>query len=183
MRKIVPAHQNMLKGGWDRHRFSGFELRHKTIGIVGLGNVGHRVAKFARGFDMKVLAYDPYIADRVFEQHGARKVSLDELCREADVITVDVPKNKETTGMIGPQQLALIRPGVVLLNAARGGIIQEGPLLEALKSGRVRGAGIDSWDVEPVRDNPFAELPQVTMTPHIGASTEEAQFAIGRTVA
>lgn len=183
MRKIVPAHQNMQKGGWDRHRFSGFELRHKTIGIVGLGNVGHRVAKFARGFDMKVLAYDPYIADRVFEQHGARKVSLDELCREADVITVHVPKNKETTGMIGPHQLGLTRPGVVLLNAARGGVIQEAPLLEALKTGRVRGAGIDTWDVEPVKDNPFAELPQVTMTPHIGASTEEAQIAIGRTVA
>lgn len=183
MRKIVPAHLNMQKLGWDRHRYSGYELRHKTIGIIGLGNVGHRVAKFARGFDMKVLAYDPYIADRVFEQHGARKVTLDELCREADVITVHVPKNKETTGMVGPAQLALTKPGVVLLNAARGGIIQEAALLEALKSGRVRGAGVDTWDVEPPKANPFAELANVTMTPHIGASTEEAQVAIGRTVA
>lgn len=182
-RKILSAHQNMLAGGWDRHRFTGWELRHKTIGIIGLGNVGHRVAKFARGFDMQVLAYDPYITDRVFETHGARKVTLEELCQQSDVITVHVPKNRETTGMIGPAHLKQMKESVVIINAARGGLIQEAALLEALKTGRVRGAGIDTWDVEPPKENPFAGLPNVVMTPHIGASTDEAQYAIGSTVA
>ncbi|MFM7202544.1 MAG: phosphoglycerate dehydrogenase [Myxococcota bacterium] len=182
-RKIVLAHNNMASEGWDRHRFSGWELRGKTIGIIGLGNVGHRVARFARGFEMKVLAYDPYIADRVFELHGAQKVTLEQLCREADVITVHVPKTRETSGMLAKQQLDWMKQGVILLNAARGGVIDEAVLLEGLQSGKVRGAGVDTWMVEPPVDNPFRHLSNVVMTPHIGASTVEAQYLIGKTVA
>lgn len=183
-RKIVPAHMTMAQLGWDRHRFTGRELRGKTIGIVGLGNVGHRVAKFAHGLDMKVLAYDPYITPQIFERHQATRCeSLDDLIKRCDVVTVHVPKTRETTGMIGRRELSLLREGAIVLNAARGGIIDEPALLEALKSGRVAAAGIDTWDVEPPKANPFKDLPNVVMTPHIGASTAEAQKAIGIAIA
>ena len=183
VRNIVPAHASMQNLGWDRHRFTGTELLHKTIGIVGLGNVGTRVARFARAFEMEVLAYDPYISDAGFEDHHARKVELDELVSTADVITVHVPKNKETTNLIGADHIARMKDGVILLNAARGGIINEAALLAALKSSKVRAAGIDTWDEEPPQANPFHELPNVVMTPHIGASTLEAQHRIAETVA
>jgi len=183
VRNVIPAHREMEALGWDRHRFTGSELLHKTIGIVGLGNVGHRVARFARAFGMEVLAYDPYISDDVFETHHARKVDLATLVRESDIITVHVPKNKETAGMIGGEHIARMKEGVILMNVARGGIIDEKALLAGLKDGKVRGAGIDTWEVEPPRDNPFREFPHVVMTPHIGASTGEAQFRIGDSVA
>jgi D-3-phosphoglycerate dehydrogenase / 2-oxoglutarate reductase len=182
-RKLAQAHETMQGLGWDRHRFQGTELLGKTIGVIGLGNVGHRVARFARGFEMRVLAYDPYIADEVFERHGAEKTDLDTLIREADIVTVHTPKNKETTGMIGADQIARMKPGVIIINAARGGIIAEPALLEALKSGRVAGAGIDTWEYEPPKDNPFHDLPQVVMSPHIGASTAEAQVRVAESIA
>jgi len=183
MRKIVPAHGHMTEQRWDRHTFTGTELMGKTIGIVGLGNVGHRVAGFANAFDMRVLAYDPYIADEVFDAHHARKVDLDTLVAEADVLTVHVPMTAETRGMIGPSHFARMKDGIVVLNAARGGIIDEQALLEGLRSGRVAAAGIDTWLVEPPRDNPFRDLPQVVMTPHIGASTREAQLRVAESIA
>jgi D-3-phosphoglycerate dehydrogenase len=183
VRNVIAAHGTMQAQGWDRHRFTGTELLHKTIGIVGLGNVGHRVARFARAFDMEVLAYDPYIADDVFEANHVKKVDLATLVRQSDIVTVHVPKNKETTGMIGAEQIALMKEGVIVMNLARGGIVDEKALLAALKDGKVRGAGIDTWSEEPPPDNPFREFPHVVMTPHIGASTEEAQFRIGESVA
>lgn len=182
VRNLIPAHQNMLGLRWDRHRFTGRELAGKTIGIIGLGNVGHRVARFARGFEMEVLAYDPYISDEVFEKHGARKVALDRLLADSDVVTVHVPKTRETTGMIGAQEIARMKPGIIVLNTARGGVIEESALLAALRSGRVSAAGIDTWEEEPPKANPFRELPNVAMTPHIGASTEEAQRRIAESV-
>ncbi len=182
-RKLAEAHETMQHLGWDRHRFQGMELMGKTIGIIGLGNVGHRVARFAHGFEMRVLAYDPYIADEVFERHGAEKVDLDTLIRESDVVTVHTPKNKETTGMIGREQLARMKKGVVIINAARGGIVSESALLEALKSGQVAGAGIDTWEAEPPKENPFHDLPNVVMSPHIGASTAEAQIRVAESIA
>lgn len=182
VRKLVPAHQHMAALQWDRHRFTGCELLGKTIGIVGLGNVGHRVARFARAFDMQVLAYDPYISDEVFERHGARKVALERLLAESDVVSVHVPKNAETTNMIGAAEIARMKPGVIILNTARGGVIEESALLAALRSGKVAGAGIDTWEEEPPAANPFRELPNVVMTPHIGASTEEAQRRIAESV-
>ena len=135
MRKLVPAHLHMASEGWDRHQFTGTELLGKMIGIVGLGNVGHRVARFAQAFEMKVLAYDPHIADEVFERHQVRKVSWEELLTQADAVSVHVPKNAETTGMIGASELVQMRPGVVIINAARGGVVDEAALLKALQSG------------------------------------------------
>ena len=183
VRKLTQADASMRQLKWDRHRFQGIELMGKTIGIIGLGNVGHRMAKFCRGFDMSVLAYDPYIPDEVFERNRVTKADLKTVLAESDVISVHVPKNRETTGMIGADHIAKMKPGVVLVNAARGGIIQETALLDALKSGHVAAAGIDTWDAEPPSENPFHELSQVVMAPHIGASTQEAQMRVAETVA
>ncbi len=183
VRKINLADGNMRRGGWDRHRYSGMELMDKTVGIIGLGNVGHRMARFCLGFEMRVLAYDPYIPDETFARHRVEKVDLDTLIRESDVITVHTPKTKETINMLTARHMAAMKPGVVLINAARGGIINEPDLLAALKSGQVAGAGIDTWGVEPPKDNPFAELPNVVMSPHIGASTTEAQMRVAEAIA
>lgn len=182
-RRLTQAHAAMQQLTWNRHRFQGVELMGKTIGIIGLGNVGHRVARFARGFEMRVLACDPYIADEVFERHGAEKTDLETLIRESDVVTVHTPKNKETTGMIGAAQIARMKKGVVIINAARGGIVTESALLEALRSGHVGGAGIDTWENEPPKENPFRDLPNVVMSPHIGASTAEAQIRVAESIA
>ena len=183
MRKMIPAHIHMSELKWDRHTFTGTELFGKTIGIIGLGNVGHRVARYAKAFDMEVLAYDPYVADEVFERHNSIKCTWDELISSADVISLHVPKNTETTGMIGAKEFSRMKSGVVILNTARGGIIQEKPLLEELKSGRVAAAGIDTWEEEPPQENPFRDLPQVVMSPHVGASTTEAQIRIAKSIA
>jgi D-3-phosphoglycerate dehydrogenase len=183
LRRIVAADQNMRRLGWDRHRFTGPELLHKTIGIVGLGNVGHRMARFCQGFDMRVLAYDPYIPDETFARNRVEKVDWHTLVRESDIISVHVPKTRETVGMINAQTISAMKPGVVLINAARGGIIDEQALLDGLRSGHVGGAGIDTWPVEPPAENPFAEFPQVVMTPHIGASTPEAQIRVAECIA
>jgi D-3-phosphoglycerate dehydrogenase / 2-oxoglutarate reductase len=182
MRKVVPAHKRMEEHGWDRHRFSGRELAGKTLGIVGLGNVGHRVARFAQGFEMEVLACDPYIADEAFERHHARKTGLDDLVAQSDVITVHVPLNAETRDLIGEPHFARMKDGVVILNVARGGVINEAALLAALRAGKVAAAGIDTWSEEPPTHNPFVDLPNVVMTPHIGASTEEAQRRIAESI-
>ncbi len=183
LRKITLADAAMRNGKWDRHRFTGTELQGKTIGVIGLGNVGHRVARFCLGLDMKVLACDPYIPDETFDRHRARKTDLETLLKESDVVSVHVPKNKETCGMIGAAEIALMKDGAAIINAARGGIVEEKALLAALKSGKISCAGIDTWDVEPPKDNPFAKLDNVVMTPHIGASTEEAQYRIALAIA
>lgn len=181
-RKVIPAHRNMQNKQWDRHHFTGIELMDKTIGIIGLGNVGHRVAQFANGFDMNVLAYDPYIADEVFERHHAQKTDWETLINTSDIISLHVPKNQETTGMIDAKVISQMKPGVIVLNAARGGILVEEDLLQSLQSGHVRAAGIDTWNDEPPTENIFLDVPQVIMTPHIGASTDEAQLRIAETI-
>lgn len=183
LRNIPQAHATVKAGGWDRHRFTGRELRGKRIGIVGLGNVGHRVAKFAHGFDMDVLAYDPYIAPQIFEQHGAKRVSsLLELAANVDVLSFHVPLNKETKGMATRDVLMAMPKGSWVLNAARGGVFKEKDIIEFLKSGHLAGLGVDTFEVEPKVDPELLALPNVWCTPHIGASTEEAQIAIGETV-
>jgi len=182
-RKITTAHASMGEGLWDRHKFTGTELAGKTIGIVGLGNVGHRMARFCRGLEMRVLACDPYIPDELFERNLATKADLDTVLAESDVISLHVPKNRETTGLIGPAQIAKMKRGVVLINTARGGIVSEEALLDALRAGQIAAAGIDTWETEPPADNPFRGLSQVVMTPHVGASTTEAQLRVAETVA
>ncbi len=183
IRNIHLADKNMRNGGWDRHRFNGRELTGKTIGLIGLGNVGHRMARFCQGFDMKVLAYDPYIPDETFKVNRAEKTDLETLIKSSDIISVHVPKNKETVNMIAREHFLKMKDSVIILNAARGGIINEADLLEFLKNGKVSGAGIDTWDEEPPVNNPFAKLDNVVMTPHIGASTEEAQYRIAEFLA
>jgi D-3-phosphoglycerate dehydrogenase / 2-oxoglutarate reductase len=184
IRKIPEANASTQSGGWNRHVFTGTELLGKTIGIVGLGNVGHRVAKFARGFDMRVVAYDPYLADEVFRRHGAeRKSTLEELLSECDVLTVHTPLNKETKGMVGEIELRKMKPGGIILNAARGGIVSEKALTRLLQEGYVRAAGIDTWDNEPKPSPELVSHPRLIATPHIGASTLEAQERIGEAVA
>ena len=182
-RKIIPAHQNMQSLNWERHRFKGGELLNKCLGVIGLGNVGHRVARYANAFEMKVQAFDPYLSDEIFERHGVQKVDWITLLSTSDVITPHVPLNSETRGMISKKEIERMKSGVILLNTARGGVIHEKSLLNVLESGHVAAAGIDTWEVEPPGENPFSKLPQVVMSPHIGASTTEAQIRIAESIA
>jgi len=182
-RNIVTAHNQMSEFKWDRNTFTGTELLGKTIGIIGLGNVGHRIARYAQAFEMEILAYDPYVSDEVFDRHHAKKCTLNGLLQNADIVSMHVPKNEETTGMIGEAELSLMKSGAVILNTARGGLIKEKALIEALKSGKVAAAGIDTWEVEPPIENPFRDFPQVVMSPHLGASTREAQKKIAVSIA
>jgi D-3-phosphoglycerate dehydrogenase len=182
-RNIPQAHAKVKGGGWDRHRFTGRELRGKRIGIVGLGNVGHRVAKFARGFDMEVSAFDPYISPQIFEQHGVKAVAtLKDLASCVDVLTFHVPLNQETKGMATHEVLRSMPWGGWVINAARGGIYREKDMIELLKSGHIAGLCVDTFESEPNVNPDLLALPNVWCTPHIGASTEEAQIAIGETV-
>lgn len=183
LRHIPQAHAHMKAGGWDRHRFTGVELRHKKVGIVGLGNVGQRVAQFCLGFDAEVLAYDPYISPKVFDRCGVRQVSsLEDLADRVDILSVHVPKNTETTGMISLDILRRIGKDGYFVNAARGGIASESDLLRALNDGLIAGVALDTFDNEPTPSAELVNHDLVWVTPHIGASTTEAQLAIGETI-
>lgn len=183
IRMISSAHQHVQDRKWQRHLFTGRELRGKRVGIVGLGNVGHRVALFCRGFEMEVCGFDPYISSRRFSKYHVKPVqSLEELARHSDIFTVHVPLNDETRGMVDSSILSQLPAGAVVLNAARGGIVDEGELYQCLESGHISSAGIDTWQEEPNILRKLSEHPRVVSTPHIGASTDEAQFAIGVTV-
>lgn len=183
-RKLPEAQQTLKSGGWDRHRFTGMELRGKSIGIVGLGNVGHRVAKFCLGFDCQVYAYDPYISPDIFLKHRVTQVnSLIELASKVDILTLHVPKTKETSGMVDREVLKALGPKSYIVNAARGGIFFEKDLLWALDNKVIAGAAIDTFETEPKPMPEIIKNPNVYCSPHIGASTEEAQIAIGHAVA
>lgn len=183
-RNIPQAHSSMKSKEWKRSKYVGVEVYNKTAGVIGLGKIGREVARRLLGFDMTILAYDPFLAKEQADRMGVRLVDLDTIYREADFITVHVPKTKETAGMIGPDQISIMKDGVRLINVARGGIIQEAALLEALNSGKVAGAAIDVWEQEPTPpDNPLALHPRVVSTPHLGASTEEAQVGVAVDIA
>jgi D-3-phosphoglycerate dehydrogenase len=182
-RHVSPAHATLRAGQWQRSRFTGIELFEKTLGIVGLGRIGVLVAQRLAAFGMDVIAYDPYVQAGRAAQMGVRMVSLEELMAEADFITVHLPRTPETVGLIGAEQLALARPNLVLVNAARGGIVDEQALYDALRAGRIAGAGVDVYATEPCTDSPLFELDNVVATPHLGASTEEAQEKAGIAVA
>ncbi len=183
LRNIPPAGMHVKAGGWDRHRFSGRELRGKRIGIVGLGNVGHRVAKFAHGFDMIVGGYDPYIAPEVFQRYDAIPYkTLKELAAHCDILSFHVPLNKETRNMMTREVLEAMPRGGYLLNVARGGIVDETLLVEMLDKQHLAGAAVDTFVSEPTPLPALVKHPAVWCTPHIGASTLEAQIAIGNTV-
>ncbi len=182
-RHLSPAHAALTRGEWKRSRYSGIELYEKTLGIVGLGRIGVLVAQRLAAFGMDVIAYDPYVQAGRAAQMGVRMVSLDELMTESDFISVHLPKTPETVGLIGADQFALARPGLVVVNAARGGIVDERALYDALKTGTITAAGIDVFAKEPCTDSPLFELENVVATPHLGASTEEAQEKAGVAVA
>ena len=182
-RHISPAHAALTRGEWKRSRYTGIELYEKTLGIVGLGRIGVLVAQRLSAFGMDVIAYDPYVQAGRAAQMGVRMVSLEELMTESDFISVHLPKTPETVGLIGADEFALARPALVLVNAARGGIVDEKALYDALKTGRIAAAGLDVFAEEPCTDSPLFELENVVATPHLGASTDEAQEKAGVAVA
>jgi D-3-phosphoglycerate dehydrogenase len=182
-RHIAPASQALRGGEWKRSKYTGTELYEKTLGIVGLGRIGVLVAQRLSAFGMRVIAYDPYVQAGRAAQLGVRLVTLDDLVAESDFISVHLPKTPETVGLIGDEQLARCKPTAVLVNAARGGIVDEHALYLALKEGRLAGAGIDVFASEPCTDSPLFEFENVVATPHLGASTDEAQEKAGIAVA
>ena len=175
-RNIPEAHASVKSGEWTRAKFMGVELNGKTLGVIGLGRIGSRVAKRAHAFGMAVVAYDPYIADSVFLEVDAQKVSLEQLLSVADFITVHTPLTDETRRMLGADEIAKMKDGTSVLNIARGGIYDEQALAEALNSGKLAGAAIDVYENEPPRkDHPLLTAKNVILSPHIGANTVEAQ--------
>src|SRR5689334_19559069 len=182
-RNIAPANQALKGGAWKRSKYGGVELLDKKVGVVGFGRIGQLVAERLKGFGMEILAYDPYVSAQRAGQLGAQLVTLDELLEQSDFITVHLPKNPETLGLIGKEALTKVKPSVRIINAARGGIVDEEALAEALREGRVAGAGIDVFATEPTTESPLFEHESVVVTPHLGASTDEAQEKAGVSVA
>ena len=182
-RNIAPANLALKNGNWARSKFGGVELHGKTVGIIGMGKIGLLVAKRLAGFEMKFVAYDPYVLQAPIDGPKIKMVELDELLAVSDFITIHIPKTAETVGLIGVDALTKVKPSVHIINAARGGVLDEAALFEAITSGRVAGAGLDVYATEPCTDSPLFALDQVVATPHLGASTEEAQEKAGIAVA
>jgi len=182
-RNIPQATASMKAGLWEKKKFMGVELFNKTLGIVGLGAIGSQLARKAQGLEMHVLAYDPFLSDEKARTLGVEKVDLNELYKRSDFISLHTPKTPETTGMINRETIALMKNGVRIINCARGGIVNEQDLYEALRSGKVAGAALDVFETEPPKDNPLLSLDNVICTPHLGASTEEAQVNVAVAVA
>jgi D-3-phosphoglycerate dehydrogenase len=182
-RNIPQASASLKKGEWKRSRFMGVELNDKTLGIVGLGRIGNEVAKRARAMEMRCIAYDPFISKERAAQIGVELVPLDELFRRADVITVHTPLIKETRHVINARSIATMKDGVRIINCARGGIIDEKALAEAVTAGKVAGAALDVFEEEPPTTSPLLGLDRVIVTPHLGASTVEAQLNVAVSIA
>ncbi len=180
---MATASASLKAGQWQRSRFTGVELAGKTLGVVGLGRIGVLVAQRLMAFEMDVLAYDPYVSAARAGQLGVRLVGLDELLAQSDVVSVHLPKNAETLGLLDGDALSLAKPGMILVNAARGGIVDEHALAKALADGTVAAAGLDVYATEPCTDSPLFGFDQVVATPHLGASTHEAQEKAGVAVA
>ena len=175
-RNIPEAHASVKRGEWTRSKFMGVELDGKTLGVIGLGRIGTRVTVRARAFGMRVIAYDPYVSDSVYETVGAKKVTLDQLLAQADVITVHTPMTDETRAMLGAAEIAKMKDGAIALNIARGGIWDEQALADALNSGKLSGAAVDVYVSEPPgKDHPLLNAKNIILSPHIGANTIEAQ--------
>ncbi len=183
-RNIPIANETMQKGEWNRKKYVGVELRGKTLGVIGMGRIGSGVAKRAMAFEMNVIAYDPYINEERAKALGVKVATFDEVIQNADFITVHMPLTPDTKGMIGMAQMKQMKKGVRLINCARGGIIVEEDLAEAVKQGIVAGAAIDVYTSEPVtKDHPLVGVPGIVLTPHLGASTAEAQVRVSTDVA
>jgi D-3-phosphoglycerate dehydrogenase len=180
----IPAADAALQGGaWKRSKYSGVELDGKTVGVLGFGRIGVLFAQRIAAFGVEILAYDPYVQPARAAQYGARLVSLEELLAESDFVSIHLPKTPETAGLIGAAELAKAKRGIRIINAARGGLVDETALADAIRSGQVAGAGVDVFAKEPCTDSPLFGLPGVVVTPHLGASTAEAQDKAGLAVA
>ena len=182
-RNIPQAHAALTDGRWERGRWEGIELSDKTLGILGLGRIGRLVAERALGFAMRVIASDPYVSEEVALRSVMDLVSLEELVAQSDFITIHVARTPETIGLINSELLALAKPNLRIVNVSRGGIVDEADLAEAVASGRIAGAALDVFDGEPITESPLFDLDSVVVTPHLGASTEEAQSKAGDAIA
>jgi D-3-phosphoglycerate dehydrogenase len=182
-RKIAPADASVRRGEWKRTQFTGLELRGRTLGIIGLGKIGQAIAVRARAMEMVVLGVDPFVTAEQAANHGVELVDFDTMLERADVVTVHVPLTRATRGLIGREAIARLKPGSIVLNVARGGIVDEEAVAEALGSGHLGGAGIDVYEHEPPTDSPLLGAPNTLLTPHLGASTAEAQVLVAEEVA
>jgi len=182
-RQIPQATASMKQGKWEKKRFMGVELFKKTIGIVGIGNIGKHVARRALSLGMIVIGYDPYLSDENAKEMGIEKVDLTTLFKRSDFITIHTPITSETKNLISTKTIQLMKDGVRIINCARGGIVNEAELYEALKSGKVAGAALDVFEKEPPENNPLLTLDSVICTPHLGAATEEAQENVAVAIA
>ncbi|TWG98039.1 D-3-phosphoglycerate dehydrogenase [Mesorhizobium sp. J18] len=182
-RQIPEANTSTHAGKWEKNRFMGVEITGKTLGVIGCGNIGSVVAMRGIGLKMHVIAFDPFLSEKRASELGVEKVELDELFARSDFITLHTPMTDKTRGMIDRQAFAKMKDGVRIINCARGGLIVEADLVEALKSGKVAGAGIDVFEIEPATENPLFNMPNVVCTPHLGASTTEAQENVALQIA
>ncbi|HEY4608515.1 MAG TPA: phosphoglycerate dehydrogenase, partial [Ilumatobacteraceae bacterium] len=182
-RNIHQAHAALVAGRWERSRWEGVELADKTLSVIGLGRIGKLVADRAKAFGMRVVAYDPFVSADRARQIGVELLSLDQAVAEADFLTIHLPKTKETTGLINRDLLLKAKPTMRLINVARGGIVDETELAEAIRDGVIAGAALDVFAVEPTTSSALFDLEQVVVTPHLGASTREAQDKAGDTIA
>jgi len=176
-RNIPALHAAVEKGEWPRN--DGMELSGKTLGIVGLGAIGKKLALRAKAFEMQVQAYDPYLDERFVAEHSIRALTLDELLQSSDVVSLHVPLNEQTRHMINANRIEAMRDGAIIINTARGGLIDEAAAARAIQSGKLRGLGLDAFEQEPLKDSPLIGLPHVVFTPHTGAHTAEAVQKMG----
>jgi D-3-phosphoglycerate dehydrogenase len=182
-RNLPIANQSVRDGKWERSKLMGAEIAHKTLAILGFGTIGRIVALRGNGLGMRVIAYDPFVAPEIFEKNGAELVDLDTLVKQADYLTLHCPLLEKTRNIIGREQLALMKKSARLINCARGGLVDEAALYDALKEGRIAGAALDVYEKEPPKDSPLLTLNNVVFTPHLGASTKEAQVAVSVEIA
>jgi D-3-phosphoglycerate dehydrogenase len=182
-RNVPQANSHLKSGKWRREEFVGTEIRNKTLGIIGLGNVGSEVAKRVQSFEMRVIAHDPFVSKDYAHNLKVDLVSLDQLLREADFITLHVPLTATTEKLIGSKELAKLKPTARIINCARGGLIDEEAMVKAIKAGKIAGAAFDVFDHEPITDSPLFKEDKIIVTPHLGASTIEAQTSVAKDVA
>jgi D-3-phosphoglycerate dehydrogenase len=182
-RNIPQAHAALVAGKWERSKWEGVELYGKTLGVIGLGRVGALVAQRALAFGMRLVAFDPYVSNERAKHMGVELLSLDEVMGVSDFVSIHLPKNKETLGLIDAAMLSKAKKGLRVINTARGGIVNEADLADAIRSGHIQGAGLDVFEKEPTTESPLFELESVIVTPHLGASTVEAQDKAGITIA
>jgi D-3-phosphoglycerate dehydrogenase len=174
-RKIPPAVANVKGGKWDKKKFMGIELRGKTLGVIGIGRIGSRVAEMGKAFKMEVIAYDPYISEETAKKNGIDLIGFEDLLKKSDFVTLHIPKTAKTAGLLGLAEFERMKPSAYLINCSRGGIVDEKALYEALKKKEIAGAALDVYEKEPPEGSPLLELENIITTPHIGASTKEAQ--------